>query len=219
MAPALAIAALLLGGGALGWFLATAVDHLPTRWVSRRRRYAAADGAARHTRHTALWSALLLAATATLLALLYGPGWTAIGYSLLAAFMLLLSLIDLRYRVVPNALIYPAIGGAALWALRPGGGAALLHLLGGLVAGLLFLAAAVTSRSGLGGGDIKLAAFIGLLFGLPQLFTALLIGVGTGALVAVVLLLVFHRPATSRIAFGPYLCLGAVAALLLQPLW
>jgi prepilin signal peptidase PulO-like enzyme (type II secretory pathway) len=77
----------------------------------------------------------------------------------------------------------------------------------------------------LGGGDVKLALLIGLALGFPTVLWALLVGVGSGAVTAVTLLIISRRQPQkqawnrkSQIPYAPFLCLGAIIALLYNPL-
>jgi leader peptidase (prepilin peptidase)/N-methyltransferase len=68
-----------------------------------------------------------------------------------------------------------------------------------------------------GGGDIKLAALIGFALGFPEVLWALLVGIGSGGLVALFLLWTRRGDRQTRIAYAPFLCLGAMVALLFNP--
>ena len=76
---------------------------------------------------------------------------------------------------LPDIEIVPFIGRAAI-----GGGIGLV----------IFLLIVIVSRGGMGWGDVKLAALIGLATGFPLVFIALLIGVVLGGVVAALLLAV-----------------------------
>jgi prepilin signal peptidase PulO-like enzyme (type II secretory pathway) len=87
-------------------------------------------------------------------------------------------------------------------------------LVTGLVAFLAFFALALLLRGGLGMGDVKLAAMLGFLLG-EKVLPALLFGTLAGGIAAAFLL---SRTAQRRdaMAYGPYLALGAVAAILVS---
>jgi leader peptidase (prepilin peptidase)/N-methyltransferase len=135
----------------------------------------------------------------------------------LLALMPALAVIDIRHRIIPNRIVYPALIAfpIALAVIRLAG--ADVNLVGaaiGLVSygGGLFLIA-VISR-GMGMGDVKLAALIGLVLGSLGVRyvgvaagSAILLG-GVGAIVA----LASGRGRKSAIPFGPYLAAGAVVA-------
>jgi leader peptidase (prepilin peptidase)/N-methyltransferase len=85
--------------------------------------------------------------------------------------------------------------------------------LGMLCGGGLLLLIAIVSKGGMGGGDIKFAAALGLWFGwklmLLLLLLSFLMGGGAGAL----LLLAGRKGRKDPIPFGPYI---AIAALIVQ---
>jgi leader peptidase (prepilin peptidase)/N-methyltransferase len=91
----------------------------------------------------------------------------------------------------------------------------------GVAAGALFLVLALAGQAifraeALGFGDVKLAAFMGLLLGWPHTFTAVFYGVLIAGLVSIGVIVV-RRSMKGAIAYGPYLAAGALI-LLLYPL-
>ncbi len=133
----------------------------------------------------------------------------ALSVAVLAA----LSVHDLGTRRIPNRVVYPAIAGAALLAPAwPGRDAADL-LAGGVAAGAVFWCVAIASRGGLGGGDVKLAVFAGLVTGASRIPAVLAVTAVAGGVAAVGALALGHsRRAT--FAYGPCIALGGIAALL-----
>ncbi|MGI8551742.1 MAG: prepilin peptidase, partial [Dehalococcoidia bacterium] len=67
---------------------------------------------------------------------------------------------------------------------------------------------------GFGLGDVKLAALIGLILGLPGVGTGLLLGVLLGGVGAAFLLLTHRAGLRTAIAYGPYLASGAIIEML-----
>lgn len=138
-----------------------------------------------------------------------GSVWEAGMTLLLVSLLTLVALVDLKYRLILNKLLV-GVALTGLLLILTSGALTLLNMLGGAaLAGTLFIAAAAVSPSGLGGGDIKLGAVIGLLFGYPALFLPLLVGVGSAGLFTI------YRLATSRnlkakIPYGPFLCGGTL---------
>ena len=63
-------------------------------------------------------------------------------------------------------------------------------------------------------GDVKLAGLLGLMVGFPLIFVALFIGIWAGGVVAIVLLISGKKKRKEGIPFGPFLCIGGLAALL-----
>jgi leader peptidase (prepilin peptidase)/N-methyltransferase len=124
------------------------------------------------------------------------------------------ALIDLEYRIIPNKIT--ALGavlaiGIGL-ALDPAGEPE--RLIAGVAGGGFLLLAALAYPGGMGMGDVKLAAVMGLFLGravAPAILIALLAGVLYGALVVA-------RKGTregrkTAVPFGPFLAFGAVIAV------
>jgi len=65
----------------------------------------------------------------------------------------------------------------------------------------------------MGGGDIKLLAMIGAFLGWQAVLVTLMIGSLTGSLIGMVLLLAQRGDRRTAIPFGPFLAVGAAAAL------
>ncbi len=131
-----------------------------------------------------------------------------------AAVLCALAVLDLRRGVIPNRLVYPALAAALLLsAAWPDRGVA-EALRGGL--GALAVAAGVRalSRGALGGGDVKMAALVGVVVGGPDVLTAGLVAAVAGGTVAAALLASRRLAWGARLPYGPFLAAGGVAALL-----
>jgi prepilin signal peptidase PulO-like enzyme (type II secretory pathway) len=148
----------------------------------------------------------------------FGFSWTLVYMTGSFSFFLLIALIDLQYRLVLNALVYPAIGVTLLVRLGMLPETRINTLLGGGLAFFIFGMTAWLRPGQLGGGDIKLAVLLGFAFGFPGVLWALLLGVGTGGIAAVYLILVRREGLKEQIPYAPFLCLGAIVALLYNPL-
>jgi len=139
--------------------------------------------------------------------LLEGVFYLLITWALIAIF-----LSDLKYRTIPDQIVYPAMALVIILHLRgvspPSAGP--LHLggvlLSGLGAALFFgLLVLVTRGKGMGLGDVKLAGLMGLFLGFPQIVVALYLAFLTGATVGVILILLGKKKFRSQISFGPFL--------------
>ncbi len=75
--------------------------------------------------------------------------------------------------------------------------------------GLIFL----TRGRGMGGGDLKLAAFIGLALGFYNGILAVFLAFITGSIIGIGLLIFKKRHLGQTIPFGPFLSLGAILAI------
>ncbi len=116
---------------------------------------------------------------------------------------------------VPNIVTYPALVGAfAIGATMPG--ADLLEVVAGgaLAGGVLLLPALFTGGVGMGMGDVKLAAFVGLTLGFANTAPALLLMALGGGVAALLLLVTGLRKRGDPIPYAPFISAGALAALL-----
>jgi leader peptidase (prepilin peptidase)/N-methyltransferase len=133
---------------------------------------------------------------------------------ILCALLVTVTITDLERRVIPNAIL--AAGAAAAVAIVVATDPASLpeRLVGAAGAGGFLLLAALAYPRGMGMGDVKLAAVIGLFLG-REVVPAMLIAVLAGAVVGLAIIASQGSEARKRaIPFGPYLALGGFAALL-----
>lgn len=138
----------------------------------------------------------------------------------LVAFLVPLALIDLDTRRLPNKLTLPAAIAALVLGtlLDPSG--EVERLLAGVAAGGFFLVAVLAYPRGMGVGDVKLAGVMGFFLG-REVGAALAIGLLAAAVIGVAILARkgAREGRKTTVAFGPFLALGAIAALLVgEPL-
>ena len=134
-----------------------------------------------------------------------------------------LIVIDARTHRLPNRIVLPTLGAVVVLAVVDGlvtgeGERMLRSLLGGLILGGFYALMRVMSRQGVGGGDVKLAAVIGVVLGwhgwatlLVGAFAAFLLG----SLYAIVLMALRRADRSTRIAFGPWMIIGAALAVVI----
>ncbi len=138
-----------------------------------------------------------------------------------ACLFIVIFVIDLEHQLILNKVIYPGMVVALLLTLIPHpwladrmvDRLASAALGAGVGFGILLLIALV-SRGGMGWGDVKMAALIGLVTGFPLILVALLLAIILGGVVALVLLLFKKRRRKEGIPFGPFLSLAAIATIL-----
>lgn len=124
---------------------------------------------------------------------------------------------DLLCYRVPNAVTYPAIIGALAVGATMSGADTIDVAIGGALAGGVFLVPSIfTGGIGMGMGDVKLAAFVGLALGLEHVAPALLLTALSGGAAALVLLLTGLRKRGEPIPYAPFVSAGGLAALLWQ---
>jgi leader peptidase (prepilin peptidase)/N-methyltransferase len=154
-----------------------------------------------------------LAYLATVLVLRHDPAQMAMGLVLVTALMAV-TITDLERRIIPNKiLLVTMVAGVAIAAIFDPSSLPERAISAVAAGGLLFLAALIYP-SGMGLGDVKLAAVMGFFLGrnvAPALLAALVAGSVAG------LALIAREGASARkkaIPFGPFLALGALVGLL-----
>jgi leader peptidase (prepilin peptidase)/N-methyltransferase len=165
---------------------------------------------------------LMTAACFALTAWRIGASWALPAYLLLAAFLVVLSFIDLDTQLLPRRIVYAAgICGVATLAL-----AALLDdqperlqwaAIGAGGALVTFLAIYAAARGGFGFGDVRLGAVLGWYLGwqgLPFAPVGIFLGFLLGAAVGVVLMAAGKTGRRTAVPFGPFLAGGAFLAII-----
>jgi leader peptidase (prepilin peptidase)/N-methyltransferase len=192
------------------------VDNIPVvSWLALRGRcHTCGAGISPVYPLTELGTGLLFVAVA----LRFDDPWQVVLLAPFLGLLVCLSVIDIRHKKIPNRLVYPALLAAAVFIvvadLAGGDLDALSAGLGFLAYGLGLLVVALIAPKGMGMGDVKLAALIGLVLGslgLEYVGVAAAAGIllgGVGALVA----LAMGAGRKQAIPFGPFLAAGAAVA-------
>jgi leader peptidase (prepilin peptidase)/N-methyltransferase len=150
-----------------------------------------------------------------------GLEWLLLPQLVFLAVLVVVSEIDLEFKLIPNVLVLPAagIGLAAMIAIEP---ARWYEWLGASLgsATFLFVIAAIYERirgmSGLGMGDVKLALCMGAFLGW-SVIPALFIGFVLGAVIGVAIMARGRGDMKTAIPFGPFLAAGGAIGLFLGP--
>jgi len=133
-----------------------------------------------------------------------------------------LVVIDIRTHRLPDRIVLPTLGVLVILvavdaAVAAESGATVRALLGMLILGGFYAMLRVLSRQGIGGGDVKLAAVIGLTLAWHG-WQALAVGAASafvvGALYAMGLMVLRRADGATRIAFGPWMILGALLGII-----
>ncbi|MCC6137719.1 MAG: prepilin peptidase [Bdellovibrionaceae bacterium] len=153
----------------------------------------------------------------------YKFGFSYFGFEFLifAYFAYVASIIDLEHMILPDIF---TIGGCAVGLLgaflnpeRSFYDAILGLLLGG---GFLYLVAyfgyLVYKKEVMGGGDIKLLAWIGSVLGVHAIFPTIVIAGLVPGFVGVIIMIIQRKRLTAAIPFGPFLVFGAIACVFID---
>lgn len=136
----------------------------------------------------------------------------------LGAILLTAAMIDYRYMIIPDKLnIAGAIIGLILCFIRGSGG--VIRGFEGAAAGFLILTGMylfgkiIFKREGVGFGDVKLAAVIGLFVGPLWVFICMANAIILGGIIGTVLIISGRGKAGKEIPFGPFIAAGGIFML------
>lgn len=144
--------------------------------------------------------------------------WLLPAYLCFAAIAVALALIDLDVRRLPNAIVlpsYPVL--TALLALAGDAEALQRAVLGAAALFGFFLLIALVAPGAMGYGDVKLAGVVGGMTAYLSWGTLLIgafLGFFLGAVVGLLLIAARRAERRSAVPFGPFMLLGAWAAVL-----
>ncbi|WEO78009.1 A24 family peptidase [Cryobacterium sp. SO2] len=201
-----------LAGLIVGWLGGVIADRFwpvrPAPLNGRRGRYT-----------NRILGAVATAAMFAVLALTLSPATGLGAWLFYAASGIFLSVVDVRHKLLPNKALLPVfLTGVGLLTVTSGlaGDWAALGraLAGAAVLFAAYLALALISPSGMGMGDVKFSAVVGLFLaylGWPVLLAGALAGFVIGAMVGLVALI---RRRGSTVPFGPAMVAGSFAAVL-----
>jgi leader peptidase (prepilin peptidase) / N-methyltransferase len=133
--------------------------------------------------------------------------------ALFVTVLVVVSVIDLEERRLPNIIVLPTFAIVLLAQVAISPGRAAEWTIAAFGAALFLFLPTILMPGAMGMGDFKLALLLGAMLGWA-VTTAILVASFAGALAAVGILLV--RGSTARkqaIAFGPFLALGGIVAL------
>jgi leader peptidase (prepilin peptidase)/N-methyltransferase len=207
-----------------GWFSGVLVDRVP----ERQALFSPFVGIRLHGKYLAIHAAMIVLFVLAALRFDDAPASMLVGYLFLFAMLLTVSVIDIELFRLPDLIVLPSLLASLVFVI-------LVSILedapetirfalvgGGLYFGFLFVAHLVYPR-GMGFGDVKLAAVMGLYIGwLGTSYTSaiglvlwgMLIGFLAGSVIGIVLLAIRKR--SKQIPFGPFLALGTVTVVLLS---
>ncbi len=133
-------------------------------------------------------------------------------------FLVFSAIFDLKYMILPDFSTFILIGLGVVYRLLGGGYESvyylLLEMLTGGLAGFGFFAIlhVATKGKGMGWGDVKLAVFMGVFLGLKNFVISLFLAFIGGAVVGLIMILVFGKSKKKLIPFGPFLIMATVVS-------
>ena len=154
----------------------------------------------------------------------FGFSLEMIAYGLMIAMCIEQTIIDYATHRLPRGVTFRAaiVGGPLLFlaAINIDDNGRILVMFASFVVTLaLFALLTAVSKGGIGGGDVRLAPVLAMFLGwlgASHVYIGLGSGFILGGVAAAGMLVTRRASASTRIAFGPFLCIGAVIALFVQ---
>ena len=148
-----------------------------------------------------------------------------------ASSLIIIFVYDLKHYIIPDKVLFPAIGITAVYRIfefgildfenlnlfrisdfgfRIFGG----YLLAAIIASGFFLVIFLISKGRwMGFGDVKLVVLMGLLLGVNNVLAALFLAFFFGAIISIILIVLREKKLKSEIPFGPFLIIGTFMAM------
>jgi leader peptidase (prepilin peptidase)/N-methyltransferase len=157
----------------------------------------------------------------------FGFGLHTVVYFIFSSALIVITFIDIDFQIIPDRITLAGIplGFLAGSFLLPdpfvrssllGIKESLIGLVSGF--GLFYFVAlagsAIFKKDALGGGDIKMMAMVGALMGWKTVILTTFLGSLTGSVFGITLMVLKGKNRATKLAFGPFLALGAIITLL-----
>lgn len=142
-------------------------------------------------------------------------------YWTMASFLLIIFFFDLKHQLIPNIIIYLAIGLAAVrlfflaWNFGQWDLEIIISAGWGILPSFFLLAINLFSRGRwMGLGDFNLALLMGLILGWPGIIFAFVLAFYSGALAGLAMVIAGMKKMKSEMPFAPFLVAGTWAVIL-----
>ncbi|MFZ5645274.1 MAG: prepilin peptidase [Bacillota bacterium] len=157
---------------------------------------------------------ILTAALFILVLLKFGVGMVLLKYLFVTAVLITVTFIDLQHFIIPNRVVLAGlVGGIFFIALTKE--ITLVNAFYGIISisgFLLFLN--LISRGGMGMGDVKFGAFIGITLGWPLSLMALFLACLSAGMIGIILIITRQKSRKDPIPFGPFLSFGTFVSFM-----
>lgn len=153
----------------------------------------------------------------------YGLGFNFVLYSFVAIILIISFFVDLKAQIIPNEtnLIGFLVGiSLTYYYLTQNFSLGMDRLLGMIAGGGIFLLIALFSllvyrKVGMGMGDVKLMAVLGLFFGFANIVQVFVFSFFIGAIISIFLLITKIKKSDDYIPFGPFIVIASFITMFL----
>jgi leader peptidase (prepilin peptidase)/N-methyltransferase len=148
----------------------------------------------------------------TLVFLKFNLTLEALKYITLLLIFMVISVTDIKYRIIPNiVIVFGLVTGTLFLFLLPFPWS---YVTGAAACAVFMLLIYIISRGGTGEGDVKLALVAGMYLGWPLGAVFLFLAYLAGGIAALLLIISKKLDRKSAMPFGPFLAFGGIAAAL-----
>ena len=135
-------------------------------------------------------------------------------YFIILSFLIIIFVYDLKYYLILDKISIPAIIFVLLFKILNFPEFIIYYLLSAcVISGFFLLQYLLSKGKWVGGGDIRLGLFMGIILGWPNILVGLLLAYIFGAVAGVMLILLKRRKIRSEIPFGTFLTVGTLVAM------
>ncbi|MGJ7044583.1 prepilin peptidase [Thermoanaerobacterium thermosulfurigenes] len=144
----------------------------------------------------------------------FGISIKSLSYAFLESLLIVITFMDMEHKIIPNKVILIGLIAGVAFRLIMINYGVWDYIVGFLVGGGVLLFISLLSGGGMGGGDIKLMAMIGLFIGWKLTISTLFLAVVLGAVGGIVLVLFKIKTRKDYIPFGPYISIACIISIL-----
>lgn len=145
----------------------------------------------------------------------YGLTVLFFAFAILTSILLVLSVIDYYFQIIPDRVVLFGIVISMLFHLAFSYPYSILDgSLGFLTGGGIFFLIAWVTKGAMGGGDIKLMAMLGLWIGVKNILMISVLSFFIGAVVSIALMILKRKGRKDMIPFGPFIAAAAMLVIL-----
>ncbi len=143
----------------------------------------------------------------------YGLSIQFIGMAFLASSLIVISFIDFEHMLIPNNVLIVLFVAGVMFNILNSNLTIMDSVIGFFAASVPLFLIAIFTKGGMGGGDIKLMAVVGIFIGWKLVTLSLIIGACMSSVIGIILLLFRVVKRKEPIPFGPFLATGSFIAM------
>ncbi len=144
----------------------------------------------------------------------FGLSVSFAGFALLTSALIVISFIDLKHKIIPDSILILLFIVGVIYNIINPELTILNSALGFFAVSVPLFILALITNGGMGGGDIKLMAVVGIFLGWKLVLISLFIASLLGSIVGISLMLFKQIKRKEHIPFGPFLAAGIFIAIL-----